>query len=371
MMRVLHILPDLDPGGAQRMAVHLMQTLDRERFEVGAVSLFDPVGTDLEEILAQSDIRVWHLGKRRGPDPRMFAELYRVLRRFRPHVVHTHQYVLRYVLPPAIFYRAPVMVHTLHNLAEKEVDYAGRLVHKAAFKYGVIPVAIAQDVADSIVRVYSIDGGLPLIPNGIPVERYGCPLVDRRTWRSREGFDSKDVLFASIARLDPQKNQALLLEAFAREFIEEPRVHLLLVGEGRLRSVLEKQANNLGIRERVRFLGVRADVPEILGAVDAFVLSSDWEGNPLCVMEAMAARRVVISTAVGGVPELVEDGNTGLLVPKGDTKALSRAMRHLLERPESRRAMEEVSAAKAVKQFGVDVMVRAYEELYEAKLAKA
>src|SRR5918995_5738570 len=196
MIKVLHILPDFGSGGAQRMAVHLMRTLDRERFETKAVSLYDRTGTDLEDILSESDIPVRYLGKRRGLDPRMFMEIYRILRHFRPHVVHTHQYVLRYILPPALLHRVPVMVHTLHNPAEKEVDFAGRIVHRLAFRGGVIPVAIVQDVADSISHVYGI-GGFPLIPNGIPVESYGRPSVDRVAWRRREGFAPEDVLFVS------------------------------------------------------------------------------------------------------------------------------------------------------------------------------
>ena len=370
MIKVLHILPDFGPGGAQRMAVHLMLALNQERFEAEAVSLFDPTGTDLDESLAENGVPVHYLGKRRGPDPRMLVKISSILRHFRPHVVHTHQYVLRYVLPPALLYRVPAVVHTLHNPAEKEVDRVGRLVHRVAFKSGVTPVAIAQEVAESVSHVYGTDG-FPLIPNGIPVEGYGRPAVDRETWREREGFDPEDTLFVSVARLDPQKNHMLLLESFAQEAALNSRAYLLLVGTGKLRSELEKRAHVLGVQDRVHFLGVRADIPEILGAVDAFVLSSDWEGNPLCVMEAMAAGRVVVSTAVGGVPELVEDGRTGLLVPKGDAEALFRAMRYLMERPESRRTMEEASAAKAVKQFGVDVMARSYEELYEARLAKA
>jgi glycosyltransferase involved in cell wall biosynthesis len=349
--------------------VHLVRSLDRDRFEAMVVSLFDPVGTDLEEMLACDGVPVRYLGKRRGPDPRVYLRIARILRRFRPHVVHTHQYVLRYTLPPALHVRIPAMVHTLHNPAEKEVDRVGRLVGRIAFKRGVLPVAIAQQVADSLDRVYGIEG-VPLIPNGIPIEVYRRPVSSREAWRRREKFTAEDVLFVCVARLDPQKNHALLLDAFARAFRSSSHVHLLLVGRGRLRAELEKRAVDLGVQRRVHFLGVRTDIPDILNASDAFVMSSDWEGNPLCVMEAMSARRVVIGTAVGGVPELVEDGETGLLVRKGDTMAFSQAMRHLLEHPESRRKMEEASAIRAAEHFDVNVMTKSYEELYEARLAR-
>lgn len=368
MTRVLHVLPNFRPGGAERMAVNLMRTLSRERFEAGAVSLFDPSGTDLEETLAQSGIPVWYLGKRRGPDPRMFTRIARVLRRFRPDVVHTHQYVLRYTLP-TMLHRTPAMVHTVHSLADKEVPRSGHWIQRLAFKRGVLPVAIAQEVADSLGCLYGVSG-FPLIPNGVPVEAYRWPSVDRRTWRGREGFATGDVLFVCVARLSPVKNPALLLESFAHGPASDPRSHLLLVGEGELRPELERRIRALGLQGKVHLLGLRPDIPEALNAADVFVLASGWEGNPLSVMEAMAAGKPVVCTAVGGVPELVEDGRSGLLVPRGDAAAFSGAMSYLLEDPGAGEAMGERAAGIACERFDLEVMTRAYEELYEARLAK-
>ena len=110
------------------------------------------------------------------------------------------------------------------------------------------------------------------------------------------------------------------------------------------------------------------DVPEILNAADVFVLSSDWEGNPLSVMEAMASGKPVVCTAVGGVPELVEDGRCGLLVPPRDTEALAGAMSYTLENPEARTAMGNAAARRAVEHFDLKVMTEAYEDLYGAAL---
>lgn len=369
MMRVLHILPDLNPGGAQRMAVHLMRNLDRQRFEVEAVSLFRPIGTDLEDMVSQSGVPIRYLGKRRGPDPRMFAKIAQSLRSFRPHVIHTHRYILRYALPPMLRYRVPAMVHTVHNPAEKEVDWPGRWIQWMAFKSGVIPVAITQEVASSLSCSYRISG-FPLIPNGIPIEAYRHPSVNRKVWRSQEGFASEDVLFVCVARLSPQKNPALLLESFAQGPASDPRAHLLFVGTGELRSRLEKRALALNLEEKIHFLGVRTDIPETLNATDIFVLSSDWEGHPLSVMEALAAGKPVIGTAVGGIPELVENNKSGLLVPKGDIDTLSGAMSYLVTSAESRRAMEEFSKKRGAEHFDVTVMTKAYEELYETAYAK-
>jgi glycosyltransferase involved in cell wall biosynthesis len=135
-----------------------------------------------------------------------------------------------------------------------------------------------------------------------------------------------------------------------------------------LKSELERQIGAWGLRERVHLLGLRSDVPELLNAADVFVLSSDYEGNPLAVMEAMAAGKPVVSTAVGGVPELVEDG-CGLLVPPLDAQALSKAMSHMLENPSARKSMGEKSARRAVERFDLKVMTEAYEDLYKKLVA--
>jgi len=187
-------------------------------------------------------------------------------------------------------------------------------------------------------------------------------------WREREGFAPEDVLFVCVARFFPQKNHLLLLDSFAQGVASNPHAHLLLVGSGPLELEVKKRAEALGLRNKTRFLGVRADIPEILGAADAFVLSSDWEGNPLSVMEAMAAGKPVICTTVGGVPELVEDGECGLLVPQRDEKALAKAMKYILEDSGARTLMGRASARRAVERFDLKTMTEAYEDLFRTTL---
>jgi glycosyltransferase involved in cell wall biosynthesis len=371
LIRVLQVFAGFMAGGADRMGVHLMRNLDRKRFEVGAISLYGPVGSHFEQDLARGNVPVWYLGKRGGPDPRMLPRIATIIRRFRPHVIHTHLYVLRYTLPLASYRRAPARVHTVHNLADKEVDHSlvGLWIHRLAFRHGVLPVSIGQEVTASIVRTHGIDN-FPTIPYGIPVQEYRTPSISREAWRKHEGFAPEDVLFVCVARFFPQKNHLLLLESFARGPASDSHAYLLLVGGGPLELEVKKRAEALDLRNKTRFLGVRTDIPEILNAADAFVLSSDWEGNPLSVMEAMAAGKAVICTAVGGVPELVEDGECGLLVPQRDEKALAKAMKYILEDSGARTFMGRASAKKAMKHFDVKVMTEAYEDLYRTILAR-
>ena len=367
--RVLHVLPNFGLGGAERMATHLLLHLDRGRFEVAAVSLFDRQGTDLEDMLDRAGIRVWYLGKRKGFDPRMYGRLGVVIREFQPDVVHTHRYVLRYLLPWILARRARAWVHTVHSVAEKEVDRVGKWIHRLAFRAGVVPVAIAREVARSIERVYGLRN-VPLIPNGIPVAHYALGEETQKAWRTREGHEDGTVLFVSVARMTPPKDPFSLIQAFSIASSRNNRLRLLLVGDGPLRPELEARVRALGLEEKVRFLGVRADVPEVLAAADAFVLSSRWEGNPLSVMEAMAAGKPVIATTVGGVPELVQDRVSGVLVPPENVEALAEAMLKLAGDADLRRQLGQEAFRQAKERFDVSVMVQRYGTLYERLLGK-
>lgn len=366
-IRVLQVLANFSLGGAERMAVHLIRHLDPARFEVAAISLYAPLGTDLERMLADAGHTVFYLGKRPGFRPGMFLAVNRVIRRFRPQVVHTHTGGLRYALPAMLWRRVPAKVHTIHNPADK--DQAPFLwLYRYAVRRGVVPVAIADEIYASALRVYGL-AKCPNIPNGIPVASYRSPQVPRAAWRAHEGYDETDVLFACVGRLAPQKNHALLLAAFAKLVAADARCRLMIVGEGELRSALEAQVAQLDLGDHVRLPGLRTDIPDVLAAADAFVLSSAYEGNPLTVMEALAAGRPVLSTAVGGVPELVRDGVTGLLTPPGDADALGAAMARIATDPATARAMGEAATREAMERFDVGIMAQAYGRLYEDLLA--
>jgi len=357
-VRVLEVLATLRRAGAERVAVAVACGLDPARFETGVVSLYDAYAGGFEPQLAERGLPVWHLGKRHGFDPRMWIRLARVFREFRPQIIHTHSYVMRYVLPV----RTGRVVHTVHNVADREVDAVGKLIHHAAFRTGALAVAISSEVARSFRVLYRLEPAA-LIPNGVETcagYREGA----RDRWRQAHGFTEGDLLIVSVARLEQQKNPLGLIDAFAAGLREHPCAHLLMAGEGSLLDPARMLATRLGVAGRVHFLGLCQDVPELLSACDLFALASDWEGTPVAVIEAMAARLPVVATAAGGVPELVEDGVTGALVPPGDLTALGHALRALAQDAGRRRAWGQAGARRAVR-FEAGAMVASYAELFE------
>lgn len=345
------------------MMVHLMLGLDRAQHSVAAVSLAARCGTDLESMTDAADTAVWYLGKRPGFDPRMYWRFDRVLREYRPDVVHAHLNTLLYIAPPASARRISAVIYTAHNFPELLVHPRLRWFYGACFHRGIVPVSITGSLTAALCTVFGL-AEMPMIRNGIPVAQFRRMGRPRLSWRSQEGFSPNDFLFVCVARLSAQKNHELLLRAFAQNPAVFTRSHLLLAGDGELRRTLQDLAERLGIASQVHFLGNRRDIPELLAATDAFTLSSLQEANPLCVMEAMAAGLPIVATAVGGVPELVESGVHGLLTPSGDVDEFARAMAAMLDNPNLRYECGRRSAMLAWNSFDVSEMVQAYSDLY-------
>jgi len=369
---VFHIIASLVPAGAERLVTHLLEYIDRERFAPVCICLRNPVGSHLEARVQRLGVPLYFLGKGDTMSLAVLRKLDALFRQYRPVVVHTHLLALNYAYPLMLRYRTPARVHTVHSLAQRELGVrVGAWVRMLAFRYrlgGVVPVAVADEVRASIQQLYGYPDP-PLIPNGIPTDEY-APNPDRRVqWRQAHGIEPHATVLTHVGRFAPPKNHALLIEAFAQVRSDAP-LYLLLVGGGELENTVREQVARLGLQERVRFLGVRADVADILRASDVFVLSSRWEGNPMSVMEAMAAGLPVVSTAVGGVPELVQEGATGLLVPSEDAGALAQAMQALVDDPVRRQAMGAAARQHAIARFDIRHTVRGYEQLYEKLLTQ-
>jgi glycosyltransferase involved in cell wall biosynthesis len=361
-VRVLQLIPSLVVGGAERMVATLSRHLRRRGHTVAVVSMYPPFGTWIEAELRSEGVSLHFLGKKRGLDVRMVPRIARALHHFQPDVLHTHMYTLKYALPALALRRRCGVVHTVHTLASSELDRWSKLLQRVAFRAGVVPVAIGEAVAESLLAAY----GRPahrIIPNGIPVSDYVGPPGAREGVRTSLGIPPDAPIFVSVGMLNRAKNHETLLRAFASDRLRAAGAHLLLAGEGDLRRELEDLARALELSDRVRFLGVRTDVSSLLAAADVFVLASRREGNPLSVMEAMAAGKPVVATRVGCLPEMVPE-SAGRLVAAGDAAALEDAMVRLASAPPLARAMGSAAARVARERFDASRMADAYEEVY-------
>ncbi len=226
-------------------------------------------------------------------------------------------------------------------------------------------VAVSAAIADGLLAMGVPAERVQVIPDGVDLSRFGTTRSEET--RAGLGCENGDVLFGNVAALSREKDQATLLRAFARVEHDEPRARLAIVGSGTLERDLRRLAGSLGLR-RVVFAGWREDVPALLGAFDAFVLTSRREGLGSAIVEALVSGRPVVATRVGGIPELIQPEVNGVLVEPADVNALATAMLGIAADSDRRRRMGAAAQRDARARFGSERMVEAYVTLYRRLL---
>jgi glycosyltransferase involved in cell wall biosynthesis len=367
-IRVLHILTDLSAGGAQMLVKNLMFSYDRNRFDLAICSLF-PKGETIIEQQLEGVGNIFYLDKKLGPDPKILFRLYRLLKQFRPHVVHTHLYISRYALIPSLICKIPVKMHTFHNPAEKEVEKIGKIISWIAFNWlNIQPIALSPAISNSVGNLYKRQN-VPYIYNGIPTKDYIRNDDVRKMVRHSLNLSDDILGLITVGRFSPQKNHALMIEAFSKVHAQNKNSMLIMVGDGDLKPKIESMVRANNLSDYVQFLGLRKDIPELLAAADIFVLSSDWEGMPLVIIEAMAAGKPVVATAVGGVPDMITDQASGFLVKPNDAEAMAQIILKLANDKALASKIGEVGRKIAQDRFDVSMAAREYEKKYLERLS--
>ncbi|HIE52686.1 MAG TPA: glycosyltransferase [Armatimonadetes bacterium] len=362
-VKILHTVLSLQVGGVEKLVVALVKKLDRARFRPAVCALQE--GGPLEEELRAAGVEVFVLGKREGVDWRLLRRLARLLRQEGIGLLHTHNSAPLFYGPLAAWRaRTPVVVHTQHSKLRPENEKLRRLTRWLSRRVSHF-ISDAGDVTQDLVAQLGVPPEkVSTIPNGVDLEAF-APLPDRAAVRAELGLPPDGPLVACVGRLVPVKDHPTLLRAWREVRKAVPTAHLLLIGAGPLQRELEGLARDLQVASSVHFLGQRNDVPQLLGLCEAAVLSSRSEGLSVALLEAMAARLPVVATRVGGNPEVVQAGETGLLVPPAEPAALAAALRELLQNPARAREMGAAGRARVEAQFSLERMVQAYQEVYE------
>jgi glycosyltransferase involved in cell wall biosynthesis len=367
-VRVLYLSHAFMVGGAEEMVLNLVRHLPADRYEPMVCAIHEPGPVGLE--IAATGVPFRALGRVPGVrDPLALAALYRYLRETRPDIVHTFLLTASlYGRLAAIAARVPIVVGTEVNIYERKRRhhaFAERLLMAGTDAV----IASAASVKAFYVRQIGAD------PSRVDVVYNAVDFDMLRTSASREEIRASLDLPAGaitagvIARLTDQKGHTVLLDALATT-PELARLHLVIIGDGPLRAALEAQAARLKLSSRVHFLGARRDLGDLLSMMDLFVLPSLWEGLPLSLVLAMGAGLPVVSTSVAGIPELVLDGETGLLVPPGDVPALGAALARLVRSGDDRARLGRAGRAFVLPRFGIDGYVAGITGLYDRLLAR-
>ena len=360
--RLLILITLAEVGGAQRYVAALLPAL-RDEFDVVVAAHGDGFLRAAAEAAGVRYVALRHVGRPVDvrKDVRGFVELLRLVRRERPAVVHANSSkagVLGRLA--AVAGRAPVRVFTVHGWAFRAHTGAAAVAYLWADRLlsplTDMTVCVARSDLDAGVRARTCR------PCRATVIRNG---IDLDVPRARpDGGDPATIV--SVARLRRPKDVMTLVRAVA--MLERGSVRALVVGDGPQRAPLAAEVARLGVGDSVRLLGERDDVAQLLARADLVVLSSTSEGMPMCVLEAMAAGLPVVASAVGGVPEIVRDGETGILVPPGEPAALAAAIGALIADPARRRRLGEAGRRRAEAEFDVASFRRAHVELYRSLL---
>jgi sugar transferase (PEP-CTERM/EpsH1 system associated) len=352
-IRVVHVVTTLNVGGLERVVLDLVRRRRQDAFDARVVCL-DASGL-IADAVGSVGVPVDTIGTG-GSVPRRVLRLARRLRQLKPDVLHTHN-------PQAHVHGAlaarlagvPAVVHTKHGRGILE----GRtpvVVTRLATAWTSRFVAVSQDAARVAMEAERVPAAkVVVIHNGIDVDRYAAPGTRPPATKGRG---------ITVGRLDPIKDQSTMLRAVRLVVNRMPGFQLDIVGDGPSRAGLVEECAALDLGDRVNFLGYQADVAPYLAAADLFVLSSESEGVPLALLEAMASGLPAVATDVGGLREVIVPGETGRLVPARSPDELARAILDIAADPGERDRMGGAARRRVVDHFNLRTVVARYEELY-------
>jgi glycosyltransferase involved in cell wall biosynthesis len=364
--RIVLVTNGLVRAGTETQIVRLAAWLRGRGDEVGILSIL-PTAAFAEEV-AGLGVPVAHVRLHaRMRALSAFAGGWQVLRAWRPDVLISFGFQANVLGRVAgALAGVPVRISSLRN--ERFGGRARELVNRTTSFLATTTTTNSERAAERFVARGVVPAGrLAVIPNSVDLAAIDADVGEREGARRQLDVGDGDFLWLAMGRLHPQKDYPSLLAAFARLVSGHPSARLRIAGEGRLVGELTARVDDLGLAGHARLLGLRADVPRLLAAADALVLASAWEGLPNVIMEAMAARLPCVATRVGGVPELVEHGRTGTLVPPGDPEALARAMAGIMVLPPSERAaMGERGRAAVADRLSPDRVGEQWLELLDS-----
>lgn len=372
--RIVHVVYSFGVGGLENVIVQLINRLPAERFEHVVLSL-TTIG-DFKRRITQPDVRFIELRKPPGHAVPLYPRIYRLLRELQPDVVHTCNLAALEITPLAWLARVPLRIHVEHGWDAHDPQGHSMRYQRLRRLYKPFVshyVAVSNDLDEYLARAIRVPTRRrSLIANGVDTQTFapphhgaaqsvpGCPFVPGQHW-----------IVGTVGRLQTVKNQPLLARAFVKLLEIHPearsRMRLVVVGAGPLQAEVEAVLAAAHVQHLAWLAGARDDVADILRMLGCFVLPSQAEGTSCTLQEAMASGLPVVATAVGGTPDVVEDGVTGLLVPSDDANAMANALWIVYTNAARARLFGQAARRQALKKWGIDAMVHSYQRLFSGQ----
>lgn len=357
---VVVVLTSFDIGGTERQMVELVRRLDARHFRVH-VACFHKRGSLLSKMPPDIPIDVFPLGGFGRPAAaRQLLRFARWCRSLDAKLVHTCDlYANVFGLTGGAMARVPVRIGSRREVVTGDKTRAQLAAQAFAYRTAHGLVANSRAARDQLTKEGIAPERITLIPNGVDLTAF-LPPRDRHIIRK----------IAMVANLRAEKGHDALIDAAPAILAREPEAEFFIGGDGPLRDALIERAEARGVARRFRFLGQCNDVPALLSTSDLFVLPSRSEAFPNAVIEAMAAGLPVVATNVGGIPELITSGVSGVLIPPGDAAALARSVLELMDRPGFASSLGQSARTRIEQEFSFDRMVAGFEGLYDSQIER-
>jgi sugar transferase (PEP-CTERM/EpsH1 system associated) len=371
---IAHVIHSLAVGGLENGLVNLINHLPRDRYRHVVICLTGY--TEFRNRIRNPDVAVYALHKRPGKDFRIFVELWRLLHRLRPDIVHTRNLSTLEAQLPAALAGVPHRIHGEHGRDVDDMDGTRRkyqLLRRVFRPFVHRYVALSSELARYLQEKVGVpERKLIRLCNGVDTRRFVPDDAGARLLSTPLPLDADSVIIGTVGRMEPVKDQLTLVHAFielvrARADGSE-KLRLVIIGDGVLRAPAMALLEEAGMSPIAWLPGERDDVPELFREMDIFVLPSLAEGISNTILEAMASGLPIVATDVGGNGELVVGGETGILVPRADPKAMAEAIKRYADDQDLRRLHGEGGRRRCETEFSIDTMVRRYGDLYDGIL---
>jgi len=364
-INILHIYQNSKIGGVQQQILNLLKAYNREVFNPIFCCLGpkEEIGKEIEE--TGIDFISLNRSRYNRFSPRIVIDLHRLMKKKRIHIVRTHRYRSNlYGRLAAFLTGVPAMIASVHDNYRTDKRPERRIMNSILSKITDKIVAVSEDIKKDIMRYDKIDPSkIVVIPNGIDLERFN-PEDNFADIRREFSLEVSDTVIGFVGRIVPAKGLEYLIHAFSYIKEEFKNSKLLIVGGGSLVEELKERAKKNKIFDSTIFTGKRRDIPEILSCIDIFVMPSIAEGLPNALLEAMAMGKPLVTAEVGGIPEVIQNGSNGLLVPPRDIEALATAIKKLITNVRLAAQMGHAARDLVLDKFSMRAITQKWQTLY-------
>ncbi len=372
---IAHIIHRLDMGGLENGLVNLINNMPEDRYRHIIICMTEY--TNFRNRIKKDNVGVYQLKKREGQDLFVFYRLWKLLRKLKPDIVHTRNLGTLECAFPAVLAGVRIRIHGEHGRDMLDIDGTNKkyIILRKIFKPFIYKyIALSKDLEnwlkdsirireDKIVQLY----------NGVDANKFSPKKIAAYIIPEKFRTGSGVKLIGTVGRISAEKDQFSLINALYILFEKKPDLksflNLIVIGDGPLFSELTQLVTQKGLQNNIWLAGARDDIPELLCEMDVFVLPSLGEGISNTILEAMASGLPVIATNVGGNPELVDEGKTGMLVPSSNPAKLAAAIMEYIDEPEKIKTHGFCGRQRVEEKFSMQLMVNRYINMYDDVIA--